>query len=255
MKIFFAIIFAIISTGILALGQTGHRITGELAQRHINSQTQIALNAILGNESLAEVSTYPDEMRASSDHFWKETQRPYHYVTVPVGKTYKEVGAPKQGDAFYALDKYSKVIKSKSSTKQEKIDAIKLIVHIIGDLHQPLHAGNGEDHGGNRFKVKFFRKETNLHSVWDTQLIERRHLSFTEWTNWLDKEITAKDKKNWRSNDPAVWIEESVKIRDRIYPKDPSISFQYQFKNMPIIQKRLKQAGIRIAYYLDELLK
>ncbi|PHS13798.1 MAG: S1/P1 Nuclease [Kangiella sp.] len=255
MKFISICLLLICTTNVLALGQTGHRVTGELAERHINDHTKKALKAILGYETLAEASTWADEMRTDPAEFWQKTASPYHYVTVPKGKTYSEVGAPKQGDAVFALNKFSKIVKNKSSTKEEKSLALKFIVHIIGDLHQPLHAGNGEDHGGNWVKLKFYRKDTNLHRIWDTNLIERRHLSFTEWTNWLDKEISPSDIKKWETNNPLVWIKESVKIRDVVYPKEESIGYAYQYKNMPVIKMRLKQAGIRIAYYLDELFK
>ena len=260
MKIVICCLMLTCSSGLVvnkvnALGQTGHRITGELAERHINSHTKKALKSILGNVTLAEVSTWADEMRSDPAEFWQKTASPYHYVTVPKGKTYSEVGAPKQGDAVVALNKFSKILKNSQSSKADKALAVKFIVHIIGDLHQPLHAGNGLDRGGNQIKLKFYRKETNLHRVWDTDLIERRHLSFTEWTNWLDKEISVSDIKKWGTNNPLVWIKESVKIRDVVYPKEESIGYAYQYKNMPVIKMRLKQAGIRIAYYLDELFK
>jgi hypothetical protein len=243
------------SSGILALGQTGHRVTGEIAERHVNEHTKKALKSILGYETLAEASTWADEMRTDPAKFWQKTASPYHYVTVPKGKTYQEVGAPEQGDAVSALAEFSKIIKSKKSSQKEKALAVKFIVHIIGDLHQPLHAGNGLDHGGNKIKLKFYRKDTNLHRIWDTDLIERRHLSFTEWSNWLDKEISAKNIKQWSTNNPMVWIEESIKIRDKVYPTDDSIGYEYLYENMPVIKLRLKQASIRIAYYLDELFK
>lgn len=253
----FCLIFAsttgIIASKVNALGQTGHRVTGELAERHISQHTKNALKNILGYETLAEASTWVDEMRTDPAEFWQKTANPYHYVTVPQGETYVEVGAPKQGDAVFALTQYSKVIKNKESSKKEKALAIKFIVHIIGDLHQPLHAGNGTDHGGNKVKLKFYREDTNLHRIWDTNLIERRRLSYTEWSNWLDKEISPNDIKLWKTNDPIVWIEESIKIRDAVYPKDESIGYTYLYENMPVIKNRLKQAGIRIAYYLDEL--
>ena len=255
MKIISICLLLIFTTSVLALGQTGHRITGELAERHISAHTKKALKAILGYETLAEASTWADEMRTDPAEFWQKTASPYHYVTVPKGKTYSEVGAPKKGDAVFALNKFSKIVKSKSSSKEEKSLALKFIVHIIGDLHQPLHAGNGEDHGGNWVKLKFYGKDTNLHRIWDTNLIEKRHLSFTEWTNWLDKEISEDDIKKWQTNNPLVWIEESIKIRDVVYPKEESIGYKYLYENMPVIKKRLKQAGIRIAYYLDELFK
>ncbi len=255
MRILFICLLLAFSTSTFALGQTGHRITGAIAERHINQHTKSAIEKILGSDTLTEVTNYADEMRTDPSDFWQHQARHYHYVTVPKGKKYSDEGVPKQGDAVFALDKYSKVILNPKSIKSEKQLALKFIVHIIGDLHQPLHVGSGEDRGGNNVKLKFFRKDTNLHRIWDTGLIKQKHLSYSEWTNWLDREITTNDIKQWRSIDPLVWINENVKIRDSIYPKSDSISFRYLYKNMPIMRLRLKQAGIRMAFFLDELFK
>jgi len=142
-----------------------------------------------------------------------------------------------------------------NASQSNKQVALKFIVHIIGDLHQPMHAGNGTDRGGGKHELIFFSQETNLHRVWDNGLIAKRGLSFTEWSNWLDKDISLQNIKSWQTNDPLVWIAEDVKIRDTIYPKQKEIGYNYLYYNLPIIKTRLKQAGIRLAYYLDQLFK
>lgn len=255
MKLHLSLFLLSFSTGIFALGQTEHRITGEIAKRHINEHTTQAIRDILGYESLAEASNYADEMRSNPSEYWQKTASTYHYVTVPKGKTYKQVGAPKKGDAVFALNKFAKTLTDPNSSPADKSLALKFTIHIIGDLHQPLHAGNGQDRGGNDIKLKFFGKDTNLHRLWDKGLTSKRQLSYTEWSNWLDREITSDDIKTWQTSDPLVWIEESTKIRDTIYPKKDSLSYDYLYNNLPIIKQRLKQAGIRIAFYLDELFK
>lgn len=239
----------------LALGQIGHRITGEIAEKYLTENTKIELRKLVGDESLAEISTYADEMRSSDDEFWKVTARPYHYVTVPKGKTYDQVGAPIQGDAMFALEKCSKIVRDPGASKIDKTSSIKLIVHLIGDLHQPLHVGAGLDRGGNDVKVKFVGKDTNLHSVWDSGMINRQQLSYSEWANWLSKKISAKDVQQWSEIDPRVWIKESAEIRDTIYPKVSEIGYEYEFKHLPILKLRMQQAGVRIAAYLNNLLK
>ena len=238
---------------VYSLGQTGHRVTGAIAERHLKPHTKKAIKAILGNESLAEASTYADDMRANPSEFWQKIASPYHYVTVPPGKHYHQVGAPPQGDSLVALEKFSNMLKSSKTSKEDKALALRFIVHIIGDLHQPLHVGNGKDRGGNEFIVSFFDKVSNLHRVWDTDLIEKENLSYTEWVDWLDKQITKNDIKNWKSNDPIVWIKESGELRDKVYPKQKRIGYDYVYKFTPIIKLRLKQAGIRIAYFFDKL--
>lgn len=249
------------SANTLALGQTGHRITGNIAENYLTEKTKKTLTKILGNESLAEVSNYADEMRSNPDDFWQTQASHYHYVTVPKGKLYRDIGAPEQGDAVFALNKYSQIVRDPLASMADKRLSIKFIVHLIGDLHQPLHVGNGTDRGGNDVKVKFFGRDNNLHRVWDNGMLDRKQLSFTEWSTWLNRQISEKDVIQWSEIDPHVWIKESAAIRDKIYPAPPSpgefpsLKYQYLYNNLPILKLRLKQAGVRIAAYLNELLK
>ena len=237
-----------------AWGQTGHRVTGAIAENHLSPAAKAAITKLLPNESLAEASTYADEMRSNPSEFWRKTSPPWHYVTVPEHKHYHDVGAPEEGDAFTAIEKYTRVLKDKSASREEKQLALRLVVHFIGDLHQPLHAGNGTDRGGNDVKVRFFWQDSNLHSVWDSKMIDSKDLSFTEWTRWLDSKISPQDVKAWSDTNPETWITESTEIRDTIYPEDANnMSYDYVYDNIPTVKKRLQQAGIRIAAYLNEV--
>jgi hypothetical protein len=130
-----------------------------------------------------------------------------------------------------------------------------MIVHIIGDLHQPLHAGDGTDRGGNDVKVSFFWEDSNLHRVWDSGLIDRRQLSYTEWTDLLAPKITAEQAAAWQTTDPVVYITESAKIRDTIYPEGDKLSWQYLYDHTPTMKLRLQQAGVRIAAHLNDAFK
>lgn len=249
----------LIATNLCALGQNGHRVTGEIAEIYLTDSAKRQINEILNNESLAEISTYVDQMRSEQTEYWQKTSKPFHYVTVPDGKTYDQVVAPPQGDAVTALEKYRKVLLDSNSTRDEKSLAIKWIVHIIADLHQPLHAGNGLDRGGNNFKVKFFGFDTNLHSVWDTHMIENFGLSYSEMTDWLARKITKEKVKQWNAIDPRVWIKESVEIRQTIYPEkrenqdEIELWYSYSHKHLPTLKVRMQQAGVRIAHYLNDI--
>jgi hypothetical protein len=214
-----------------AWGQTGHRVTGQIAQLYL--------------------STYADENRSNPANFWQKVAGPFHYVTVPAGKTYSEVGAPEKGDAYTAIQMYTKTLKDALSSRADKQLALKMIVHIIGDLHQPLHAGDGTDRGGNDVKVEFFWDESNLHRVWDSGLIERKQLSYTEWYEFLAPKITAEQAASWQTTDPLVYIQESVEIRDTIYPESEKLSWQYLYDHTPVMKLRLQQAGVRIAAHLN----
>ena len=239
----------------LSWGQTGHRVTGAIAEQYLTPETQRAISQLLTNEGLAEASTYADEMRAHPSEFWKKTANPWHYVNVFDGKTYADVAPPPEGNAVTALEMFSKQLKSKQSSLAEKQLALRFIVHVIGDLHQPFHAGNGTDRGGNDVKLNFFWEDSNLHRIWDSGLIDRQQLSYTEWTNMLSSKISSQQAIDWMEIDPKVWIAESAKVRASLYPDSDKVSWDYQYQNLPIVKQRLQMGGVRIAAYLNALFK
>ncbi|WP_026376608.1 S1/P1 nuclease [Aestuariibacter salexigens] len=251
--VFFALACTLSASQALAWGQIGHRVTGAIAEQHLTEQAQAAINEILPNESLAEASTWPDEMRSNPAEFWQKEAGPWHYVTVPHEHTYSDVGAPEQGDAYSALKTFRATLLDKDASMADKQLALRFIVHNIGDLHQPLHVGNGKDRGGNDVRVEFFWESSNLHRVWDSGLIDRRQLSYTEWTAWLSEKITPELKAQWYEADPLAWIAESAEMRDAIYPQGDKISWDYLYQHIPTVKLRLQQSGIRIAAYLNEV--
>ncbi|WP_235532978.1 S1/P1 nuclease [Sphingomonas sp. Leaf412] len=239
----------------LAWGKTGHRVVGQIANSHLNARARAGVKRLLGVESLAEASNWPDFMKSDPSPFWQKTADPWHYVTLPAGKTYDEVGAPPEGDAVTALARYAAVVRDRKATVADKQAALRFIVHLVGDLHQPLHAGNGLDRGGNERRVTFMGRSTNLHSVWDSGLINETQLSYSEMAAWLNTRITPADAKAWSVTDPRVWIEESALLRDQIYPlgDDNSLSYRYVYDNETRLEERLEQGGVRLAAYLNDL--
>lgn len=254
MRVLLIICFALLATGnAYGWGKTGHRVTGAIAEQYLSPDARRSIAAILGVESLAESSTWADFMRASSDEFWQREASPYHYVTIPAGQSYSEVGAPEEGDSITALAKFAQTLKDPQATQQQKQLALRFSVHIIGDLHQPLHVGNGTDRGGNDFLVTFFGEVTNLHAVWDTKLVDDEELSYSEMAEWLSARITPALASEWSEPDPLIWIAESAQIRDDIYPEQRDIRWDYIFEHRQTMRTRLSQAGVRMAAYLNDL--
>ncbi|TXI84068.1 MAG: S1/P1 Nuclease [Cupriavidus sp.] len=238
---------------VLAWGKTGHRIVGAIADRYLTPKAKAGIAAILGSETVEEASTWPDFMRASPEEFWQKTAGAYHIVTVPKGKTYAEVGAPPQGDAVTALKQFSATVRDPRASLVDKQLALRFIIHIVGDLHQPLHVNNGLDRGGNDVHVRFAGRDTNLHALWDSGLIDQEQLSFTEWASWLGVRITPLQRQQWSSADPLVWIAEGAAVRDRLYPQTPDISPRYAFDNKALLDEQLEKGGVRLAAYLNQL--
>lgn len=234
----------------LAWGKTGHRATAALADRHLSGLARAHVRQILGVETLDEAATWPDEMRSNPDPFWQKTASPWHYVTVQ-GFAYDR--APPVGDAVTALQRFSAVLRDPDASLEDRQLALRFIVHIVGDLHQPLHVGRPGDRGGNDVKVTWFGRPTNLHAVWDSALVDEEQLSFTEWAERLNRHASPQEVIEWWEQDPMVWITESAQIRETIYPADPELGFDYVYRQTPVVKRRLAQAGVRLAAYLNAL--
>ena len=157
-------------------GQTGHRVVGEIANNHLTKKAKRNIEKLLKGEGLATISTFADEIK-SDNSFRKYSS--WHYVNFKVGETYEISEKNPKGDLVQGIKICQQIILDPKSNNEDKIFHLKLLVHLIGDLHQPLHTGRAEDRGGNMIKVKWFRGKTNLHSVWDTKMIESYNMTYT----------------------------------------------------------------------------
>ncbi|MFQ3595633.1 MAG: S1/P1 nuclease [Sphingomonadaceae bacterium] len=236
-----------------AWGPTGHRITGALADQYLSPRARAGLLEILGTESLEEASTWPDEMRSAPGLFWRVTASPWHYVTVPDGKRWRDVGAPPEGDALSALQRFSQTIRKADASLEDRQLALRFAIHIVGDLAQPLHVGRPGDRGGNDVKVSFFGRPTNLHAVWDSDLIDHEKLSFSEWTARFQRRLTPEQLRSWSDPDPEQWVDDAVAIRTALYPDNPDLRWDYVFQHRRTLDEQLAKGGLRLAAWLNRL--
>lgn len=233
----------------LAWGKTGHRVVADVADHYLSPEARGNVQLILGTESLAEASNWPDFMKSDPDEYWQKTASPWHYVTVPSGRAYDK--APLEGDAMTALRSFTAIVRDDKKPLSERKIALRFIIHIVGDLHQPLHVGNGTDRGGNDVKVSWFGKETNLHSVWDSELIDDQQLSYTEISQWLRTKVSAQELKTWTTAIPVDWLNQSARLRDTIYRSDPKLSWRYVYDTKAQLDEQLTRGGLNLAAYLN----
>ena len=239
-------------------GAMGHRIVGQIAENHLTDKAKEGVKSLLGHESLAQVSTWADEIR--SDPNWRKAS-PWHYVTVEDNQTLKTATRNPAGDIHETILRYEQVLRDINASKEDRATALKFLVHMIGDIHQPVHVGRGADRGGNSIRVKWMWESSNLHRVWDTDLIESEGLSYTEFVNFIDH-ASDEDIAKWQGDNVDVWAAESKALRDQVYDlPEPdnegnvNLSYRYRFKNMDTIKLRLVQAGIRLAGLLNDVFK
>ncbi|MBL51502.1 MAG: S1/P1 Nuclease [Candidatus Marinimicrobia bacterium] len=252
MKIFsITLIFSLFSQSVYGWGKTGHRVVGKVANTYLTKNAQMQIKRILGHNDLSRVSTWADEIKSDPD--WKHAWN-WHFCTIPDGEDY-ETGKY-TGDAVEKIKEFSGVLKNLKASKEDKQVALKFLVHLIGDLHQPLHVGKGNDKGGNDIKVKWFGEETNLHSIWDYHLIEHQKLSYTEYTEYLLLGIDYGDVRSWQGDTLLTYINESKELRNQCYDFfDENLKWEYFYKNKALLEKRLLQGGIRLSGELNRIFK
>lgn len=232
-------------------GQIGHYVTGQIAENHITEKTTAEIERVIGKETIASATVWMDDIRSDDSYDYTNT---WHWVTIPNGMTYEQTEKNPEGDIIWALEKSIAELKEGGLSEKEEYDRLKMVMHMVGDIHQPLHVGTGEDLGGNRVQVQWMGNNSNLHRVWDSDMINSRQMSYTEIAMNLDV-ILEEQVREWQSASVRDWANESVSYRDDVYnlPDNNRIGYEYRFQNYDIVQKRLVQAGVRLAGVLNDI--
>ena len=250
-KLFIVILLIALYSNAFSWGKNGHRIVGAIAESYLTPTAKKNLQKLLGNEHLSMIGNHMDFIRSDKKY---QHMSPWHYCTIPDGKTYEEAGTPDNGDVIVTIERLLTELEAKKFTDGDELLAVKMLVHLIGDIHQPLHVGNGKDKGGNDIDVEFFWERSNLHRVWDEGIIEEQELSFTEYVDWINFS-TEEQRKSWQNSTVLDWAYESMSYRDMVYdlPENKKINYLYVYKNIETLNLRLLQAGIRLAGVLNKI--
>jgi len=238
-------------------GLNGHRIVGEIASYYLTGKTKKAVIEILGTESIAMASNWPDFAKSDSTLNYLS---PWHYMNIKGGLTLNEFNDFLQHDTI--ADAYTKLnfiigeLKNKSLPLDKKQFYLKLLIHIVGDIHQPLHVGRADDQGGNKIKVQWFSESTNLHSVWDEKLIEMQKLSYTEYTAAINH-VSKKQRKEWQQQPLSEWFYNSYELAEKVYggitQPEQKLSYRYNYDYIYLLNQQLLQGGIHLAGLLNSI--
>ena len=233
-------------------GRTGHRATVAIAEKHLTKKAKRAIDKLLGGESLAFVSTYADELY--SDNRYRKYS-PWHYVQFPFESTYETHPKNEKGDIIVGINTCIEILKNENSTHEEKVFHLKLLVHFLGDMHQPLHIGIADDRGGNLFQVLWFNEETNLHSVWDTKMIESYNMSYSELAA-ASTQLSKEQMKQLQQGSLLDWVNESRKLCKDVYENTESgenLGYKYMDRYVNVVRSQIQKGGIRLAGILNDL--
>jgi nuclease S1 len=237
-------------------GSKGHEIVAAIAETQLTDTARKRIKELLPQGTmLPDASTWPDKAgRQIPD------MDPYHFINFPKdANTYEQQRDCKLRNCIIeAVAWYVQVLKSPDAPRNEKRTALRFIAHLIGDIHQPLHAGFAADRGGNSVNVRFNGRKENLHSLWDTALVELEQGTPSEIAARTQATVSGEDRQQWQQGTPGDWALESLAIvRTQVYrlPASGEVNASYSESALAVIRTRLAQARARLAWLLNETLR
>ncbi len=243
----------------MAWGLLGHRIVGEIADRHLTKKARKAIAGILGNESPAITSNWADFVKSDSNYNYLST---WHYVNIKAGMSQQEVMSYFDKDtsinAYTRINYLAQQLKNKNLPQADKVLYLRVLIHLVGDVHQPMHVGRPEDLGGNKVRVLWFNESYNLHQLWDDVLLSFQKLSYTEYATAIN--YVTKDQRHILQQQPvSLWFYESYQIAEKIYGdvkgKEDKLGYAYNFKYKSIMEEQLLKGGVHLAGMLNDIFK
>ena len=246
--LFISLLCLLGTTRAQAWGPKGHDVVAYIAECNLTPKAKKTIEKYIGTSIVhyASASHTPEYAYTAT----------WHYANVDEGFTYETMTKNPDGDIVEAIDRIVAELKGGQLDPAQEQLYLKMLVHLVGDLHQPMHTGHLSDRGGNSVPVRFFGRESNLHAVWDSSLPEAAHKwSYTEWQNQLDR-LTEEEVARIQSGTPLDWFEESNAICREIYvatPEGSDLSYDYIAKYAPVIERQLLRGGHRLAGLLNEI--
>lgn len=267
-----------------AWGPEGHRVVGEIASRYLTARTQAQVIELLKNDRLAdgepsgrrtlgEIANWADEIK---DYEWGKRRASWHYDDIPLCAAPDYARYCRGGRCASAqLARHIQVLGDPRARLQARNEALKWVVHLIGDIHQPLHAANRGDRGGNKVQVTFFGQRDNppygslnLHAIWDVRMVSRLIADRGGERAFVSAPIAGTDRRAWEQGSISDWIAESHALAlGRVYAPLPvaascgdriagvvAIDQSYYVKAAPVIDIQIRKAAVRLARVLNEVL-
>lgn len=255
-SLIFASLLFILPFSSRAWGTLGHRITGQIAETYLTPSAKRAIRQLLGHESLAMASNWADFIRSDSSYNFLSS---WHYINMPAGLSpagfHDFLTNDTSTDLYTRLNFVVSQLRIRSLDKAKKTFYLKLLIHLAGDAHQPMHASHAEDNGGNKFRVQWFGAPTNMHRLWDEDLINFQQLSYTEYAQAINYPAPAQIKQ-WQQQPIGDWIHESYDLAEAFYAEvkpDDKLGYPYNFHHLAILNERLLKGGIRLAGLLNSI--
>jgi hypothetical protein len=258
-QLFFIFLFFYFPLKAMCWGQLGHRIVAEIADSYLTAKTSAEIKKILGSESIAMTSNWADFIKSDTSFKYLDT---WHYINFEKNLTYDELKEVlkkdngKVNDAYAAIVFLTKELKKKTLPLNKKQMYLRLLIHIVGDVHQPMHVSPVGSTGGNDIKLQWFGQASNLHRVWDSDLIEGQQLSYTEYADFLNH-TTADQRKKLQSQPLSKWLFDSYTIAQNLHNEitetNPRLGYRYNYDHIKTLNEQLLKGGIHLAGLLNDI--
>lgn len=256
-RIFLGLVLLALAPAALAWGPSGHVIVTEIAAGELTPRAAAEVERLLGERAapaLRAAANWADELRANQDF---GLTAPLHYVNLPRGGCrYRGARDCFRGRCVVgATERYAREL-GDSGAAARRGDALRWVIHLVADVHQPLHAGYADDRGGNDVQVRYEGEGTNLHALLDSGLLRSRGLRAVPHARQLLATLPAPDPAltRWDAGAPTRWAEESCAIVPSMYPESSRIDRAYQQRVTAVLETRLVLAGHRLAALLNAVL-
>lgn len=259
MRILLALLLLMMPAPAFAWGAQGHEIVAIIAAGQLTPAARAQVAKLLGSpQMLIHDSNWADEVRDQRP----ETGR-WHYVDIPLDAPgYVAARHCRDGQCVVAqIISARQVLANPRQSAARRAEALRFLVHFVADLHQPLHAADNHDRGGNDIRIDLQGRRTNLHQLWDTRVVEAMGRDASRTAADIVASIPQAQRKAWQAGTPVNWANESNRIaREKIYPmiegrRSLRLSNQYLRREIPATRQQLAKAGVRLAWLLNDTLR
>ena len=237
-------------------GSKGHIVITNIAEKHLSKKAKKEVRKLLGGYSMVYYSTWMDDIRSNPAFTYTRT---WHYANVDDGKTYETMDKEPAGDVITATILSINQLKNKNQADSVRSMYLKFLIHLIADMHCPMHAGRATDRGGNDFTILWNKSKTNLHSFWDYTIIDAaKDWNSIEWSTYIDIHLKKKQLKAIQAGDPADWFMETVVLAKDVYKnttENQAVSQNYVRNYTPVIEDQFRKAGYRLAGLINSAFK
>jgi len=249
-------LFVLLSvTSAFAWGPRGHRITAIIAERHLSDTAAAQVDALLEGDRLVDVATWADDVRNA-----RPETKEMHFVDIPRSAAAYDASRDCANDdcVIAAIEHFREVLGDTSNSDEDRAEALKFLVHFVGDMHQPLHCADDNDRGGNDVRVKFFGGKSNLHQVWDSRILDRAKIPDDEdYADRLEATLAPGDETQITKGDPVKWANATHTLAVNnayVLPANKTLGQTYVNKNLPVVNRQLLRGGLRLAKILNDTL-